>query len=111
MPYVYMRFTFDKRWTCDFTNQFTQQRVRTLRFTDAEKIRELAQRGKALTDLSSKNNFEHAVRNGGGGVILELSEFQFDKLIGKDSGRTSYLVTFLTVGGVHVCLMISSPGT
>jgi hypothetical protein len=40
MPYVYMRFTFDKRWTCDFTNQFTQQRVRTLRFTDAEKIRD-----------------------------------------------------------------------
>jgi hypothetical protein len=84
MPYVYMRFTFDKRWTCDFTNKFTQRRVRTLHFTDAEKIRELAQRGKALTDLSSKNNFEHAVRNGGGGVILELSEFQYDKLIGKD---------------------------
>jgi hypothetical protein len=38
MPYVYMRFTFDKRWTCDFTNQFTQQRVRTLRFTDAERF-------------------------------------------------------------------------
>ena len=71
MPHVYMRFTFDKRWTCDFVNQFTQQRVRTLRFTDAEKIRELAQRGKALTDLSSKNNFEHGIRNGGGGVILD----------------------------------------
>ena len=50
MPYVYMRFTFDKRWTCDFTNQFTQQRIRTLRFTDAEKIRELAQRGNPNID-------------------------------------------------------------
>jgi hypothetical protein len=89
MPYVYMRFTFGKQWTCDFTNQFTQQRVRTLHFTDPEKVRELAQRGKALTDLSSKNNFEHGIRNGGGGVILELSDFQYDKLIGKDDGRTS----------------------
>jgi hypothetical protein len=89
MPYVYMRFTFDKRWTCDFTNQFTQKRARTLHFTDPEKVRDIAQRGKALTDLSSKNNFEHAVRNGGGGVILELSDFQYDKLIGKDYGRTS----------------------
>jgi hypothetical protein len=65
MPYVYMRFTFDKRWTCDFTNQFTRQCVRRLHFSDAEKIRELAQRGKALTDLSSKNNFKHGIRNGG----------------------------------------------
>ena len=48
MPYVYMRFTFDERWTCDFTNQFTQQRVRTLHFTDAEKIRELRSAGKHL---------------------------------------------------------------
>jgi hypothetical protein len=83
-----MRFTFDKRWTCDFTNQFTRRCVRTLPYSDAEKIRELAQRGKALTDLSSKNNFEHAVRNGGGGVILELSDFQYGKLIGKNYGRT-----------------------
>ncbi len=88
MPYVYMRFTFDKRWICDFTNQFTRQRVRTLHFTDAEKIREPAHRGKGLTDLSSKNNFEHAVKNGGGGVILELNDFQYDKLTGKDHGRT-----------------------
>jgi DNA invertase Pin-like site-specific DNA recombinase len=43
-----MRFTFDKRWTVDFTNQFTQQRVRTLHFTDPEKVRDIAQRGKAL---------------------------------------------------------------
>ena len=50
-------------------------------------MRDIAQRGKALTDLSSKNNFEHAVRNGGGGVILELSEFQYDKLVGKIYGR------------------------
>ena len=75
MPYVYMRFTFDKRWTCDFTNQFTQQRVRTLRFADAEKIRELAQRGKALTDLWSKNNFEHAVRNGGAASFWNSANF------------------------------------
>jgi hypothetical protein len=78
-----------KRWTCEFTNQFTQQLVRTQRFSDPEKVRDIAQRGKALTDLSSKNNFEHAVRNGCGGVILELNDFQYDKLIGKDHGRTS----------------------
>ena len=89
MPYVYMRFAFDKRWTCDFTNQFTRQCVRTLHFTDPEKVRDIAQRGKALTDISSKNNFEHGIRNGAGGVILELSEFQYDKLTGKDHGRTS----------------------
>ena len=52
-------------------------------------MRDIAQRGKALTDLSSKYNFEHGIRNGGGGVILELSEFQYDRLIGKDYGRTS----------------------
>ncbi|WP_158943152.1 hypothetical protein [Granulicella sp. S190] len=40
-----------------------------------------------LKDLSSKNNFEHGIRNGGGGVILELSDFQYDKLVGKDYGR------------------------
>jgi hypothetical protein len=84
-----MRFTFGQRWTCDFTNQFTRQCVRTLHFTDPEKVRELAQRGKALTDLSSKNNFDHAIRNGCGGVILELNDFQYDKLIGKDQRRTS----------------------
>ena len=64
MPYVYMVFNFDKRRTCQFTNQFTQQCVRTLHFTDPEKVRDIAQRGKALTDLSSKNNFEHGIRNG-----------------------------------------------
>lgn len=84
-----MRFTFDKRWACDFTNQFTQKRVRTLHFTDPEKVRDIAQREKALTDLLSENNFEHGIRNGGGGVILELSEFQYDKLLGNDYGRTS----------------------
>jgi hypothetical protein len=47
-----MRFTFDKRWTVVFTNQFTPQRVRTLHFSDPEKVRDIAQRGKALTDLS-----------------------------------------------------------
>jgi hypothetical protein len=66
-----------------------QRRKRHVRLTDAEKIRELAQRGKALTDLSNKNNFEHGIRNGGGGVILELGDFQYDKLIGKNYGRTS----------------------
>jgi hypothetical protein len=88
MPFVYMRFTFDKRWTVDFTNQFTQKRLRRMHFTDPEKVRYIAQRGRALTDLSSKNKFEHGIRNGGGGVILELNDFQYDKLIGKDHGRT-----------------------
>jgi hypothetical protein len=32
-----------------------------LHFTDSEKVWELAQRGKALTDLSSKNNFEQGI--------------------------------------------------
>jgi hypothetical protein len=40
--------TFDKRWTVDFTNQFTQQRVRTLHFSDPEKVRDIALRGKHL---------------------------------------------------------------
>ena len=87
MPYVYMRFTFDKRWTCSFTNQFTQQRVRHgYASPTRRRFSELAQRGKALTDLSSKNNFEHAVRNGGGGVILETQRISIRQA---ESARTT----------------------
>jgi hypothetical protein len=68
MPYVYMRFTFDKRWTCDFVNQFTQRRVRTLRFTDAEKIRELAQRGKHLQICRARTT-----SNTPSGMVAEVS--------------------------------------
>jgi hypothetical protein len=84
-----MRLGEEKRRNGKLLSERPLASVRTLHFTDAEKIRELAQRGKALTDLLSKNNFEHGIRNGGGGVILELSDFQYDKLIGKDYGRTS----------------------
>ena len=53
---------------------------RTFRFTDPEKIRELARRGEAWGDSESRQMLEGAMEQGRGGVYLRLTPEQYRAL-------------------------------
>lgn len=88
MPFVYMRFRYDGGWTCDFFNGATLQPLRRqIRFESDDKLRETAKRGGGLKNLEAKNMFEYAIQSGGGAVVLQLDEVQYENLIGKNPRR------------------------
>ena len=76
-----MKFFLGDAWHCQFLEEDLQTPLpRTLNFATSDKVVELARRGGALKDLSSKQAVEHAINNGRGGVYLRLTPEQYAKL-------------------------------
>ena len=78
---VYMYFQFRQGWQVQFLEADLRTPLpRTLKFTDPEKIRELARRGEAWGDAESRQTLDHAIETGRGGVFLRLTPEQYGRL-------------------------------
>ena len=79
---VYMAFRMTRGgWHVEFmTDGFRSKLPKTLHFVDQAKLFELADRGQADTSLAAKQGLAYGIREGKGGVYLNLTDEQFNKL-------------------------------
>jgi hypothetical protein len=79
---VYMYFMlYGSRWNCQFLEEDLKTPLpRRLNFSSAEKVRELAERGGAFTDLAGNQAFDYGVGMGRGSVYLKLTQEQYAML-------------------------------
>jgi hypothetical protein len=76
-----MSFMQSKGWYCQFLEEDLKTCLpRTFTFATSDKVVEFAQKGGALKDLASKQALEHGIETGRGGVFLNLTVEQYDKL-------------------------------
>jgi hypothetical protein len=68
-------------WYCQFLEADLKTSLpKTFTFAIPEKIIELAERGRGLKDLASKQALEHGIEKGRGGIYLHLTHEQYNKL-------------------------------
>jgi hypothetical protein len=68
-------------WYCQFLKADLKTDLpRTFTFATPEKIVELAERGRGLKDLASKQALERGIETGRGGIYLHLTLEQYNKL-------------------------------
>ena len=78
---VYMYYMLRDGWYCQFLEADLKTALpRTFTFAAPEKIVELAERGRGLKDLASKQALEHGIETGRGGIFLHLTLEQNNKL-------------------------------
>jgi len=79
---VYMSFVLRaNRWHCHFLERDLQTVLPLkLQFKSHEKLRELAERGGCTLNLEARQSLDHGIEIGRGGIWLELSEEQYQKL-------------------------------
>ena len=83
MHRVYMSFQLRESWHCEFTEVDSRTPLpRKLTFTSADKVREMAERGGALSNLESRQMLEYGIQSGRGGVIRKLTADQLARLKG-----------------------------
>jgi hypothetical protein len=76
-----MSFCLSQGWHCQFLETDLKTPLpKKLTFASADKVRELAELGGAITDLESRQMFEHAIIKGHGAVYLNLSQTQYERL-------------------------------
>jgi hypothetical protein len=79
--HVYMYFFEQSGWSCQFLEADLKTPLpKKLTLKHPEKIFEIAEHGGAKLNLEGRQAIEHALRNGRGGIWLELSEEQYRKL-------------------------------
>ena len=79
---VYMSFSvLDLGWYCQFFEGNLKTTLpKTLTFASADKVRELAELGGATADRESSRMLEDAIIHGRGGVYLNLTQTQYERL-------------------------------
>jgi len=78
---VYMSFALHESWQCEFTEMDSRTPLpRKLTFATADKVREMAERGGALSNLETRQMLEYGIQAGRGGVTLTLTDEQYAKL-------------------------------
>ena len=78
---VYMSFMSRGGWFCSFLEPDLKTALPCkLNFSDKQKIFEIAKRGGALRNLEARQAIEHGIAIGRGGVWLELTQTQYEKL-------------------------------
>ena len=76
-----MSFMLWDGWYCQFLEADLKTALpRTFTFAIPEKIVELAERGRGLKDLATKQALEHGIQKGRGGIYLHLTLEQYNKL-------------------------------
>jgi hypothetical protein len=81
MRRVYMSFMAREAWFCHFLEEDLKTPLpRKLTLANPDKILELARRGGATIDLEAQQAIHHALQIGRGGVWLNLTEDQYQKL-------------------------------
>lgn len=78
---IYMHFMFRDGWHCQFLEEDLKTPLpRKLCFSHEAKVREMARRGGCMLNLESLQALDHALEIGRGGVWMELTEEQYQKL-------------------------------
>jgi hypothetical protein len=79
---VYMSFMLRGGWFCSFLEPDLKTALPCkLNFSDKQKLFEIAERGGALRNLETRQAIEHGIEIGRGGVWLELTQDQYEKLL------------------------------
>jgi len=70
-----------KRWYCQFLEEDLKTSLpRRISFADESKLFEMAERGGYRLNLEGRQAIEHAIQNGRGGIWLQLTPEQYEKL-------------------------------
>ena len=78
---VYMSFFLSRGWYCQFLERDGKTPLpKKLTFASADKVRELAELGGAIADRESSQMLEDAIIHGRGGVYLNLTQTQYERL-------------------------------
>jgi hypothetical protein len=76
-----MSFMLRQGWHCQFLEEDLKTPLpRKLALTSQDKLFELAERGGATLDLEAREAIRHAIEIGRGGLWLELTEEQYQRL-------------------------------
>ena len=76
-----MHFMFRKGWLCQFLEEDLKTPLpRKVMFEDDQKIWEMAKRGGFTLNISGQQELEEAIRRKRGGIWLELTPEQYEKL-------------------------------
>jgi type II secretory pathway predicted ATPase ExeA len=76
-----MSFMLRQGWFCQFLEQDLKTSLpRKVTLDDAQKLIEMAERGGCTLNLEARQAMNHAIEIGRGGVWLELTEEQYQKL-------------------------------
>jgi hypothetical protein len=76
-----MSFLLSRGWYCQFLEMdLTTSLPKKLNFASANKVRELADLGGATAKLESRQMLEHGIIKGHGGVYLNLTQTQYERL-------------------------------
>jgi hypothetical protein len=78
---VYMSFMHRDEWLCQFLEEDLKTPLpRKVTFSSPEKVREMAARCGCDLSLDTRHALDHGIEVGRGGVWLELSDEQYQKL-------------------------------
>jgi hypothetical protein len=78
---VYLHFMLREGWHCQFLEEELETPLpRKLTFADVSKVRELAEKGGGFNVLEGRHSFNQGVEVGRGGIYLQLTEEQYQKL-------------------------------
>jgi len=78
---VYMYYMFREGWTCRFMEEdLTTPLPRQFHFRDAEKIRAIVDRVGNFADLQDRQALDYGLEIGRGGVWLQLTQEQYERL-------------------------------
>jgi hypothetical protein len=78
---VYMSFSLGLGWYCQFFERDLKTALpKALTFASADKVRELAELGGASANPESRRTLEDAIIHGRGGVYLNLTQTQYERL-------------------------------
>jgi hypothetical protein len=81
MRRVYMSFMDRRGWWCQFLEEDLKTPLpKKCAVETQDKIREIVRRGGADMSLEAEQALEHAFKNGRGGVWLNLTEEQYQRL-------------------------------
>ena len=78
---VYMSFMFRQGWCCQFLDRDCKTPLpKKMTFASADKVLELANLGGDIADLERSQMLEGAITNRRGGVYLNLTQAQYERL-------------------------------
>jgi hypothetical protein len=78
---VYMAFSLGQGWYCQFFEMDRKTSLpKKLTFASADRVRDLAELGGATANLESSRMLEDAIIHGRGGVYLNLTQTQYERL-------------------------------
>ena len=87
---VYMYYMFRAGWMCQFLEEDLKTPLpRRLHFRDADKIRAIVDKVGSFANLQDRQALDYGLEIGRGGVWLQLTQEQYERLKLQSPGRIS----------------------